>query len=71
MRDSGDEAYAQLTSYKVKTTKFKVSCDSALMNYPKYSREAFPESLRIVWTIKQGTRITLTSLQPSDCQRGN
>ena len=37
-----DEAYAQLTSYNIKTTKFEVSCDSVLMSYPKYSREAFP-----------------------------
>ena len=37
-----DEAYVRLTSYNVKTTKFEISCDSVLMNYPKYSRESFP-----------------------------
>lgn len=37
-----DEASVQLTSYSLKTTKFEVSCDSVLMSYPKYSREAFP-----------------------------
>ena len=37
-----DEAFVQLTSYNIKTTKFEISCDSVLMSYPKYSREAFP-----------------------------
>lgn len=37
-----EEAYVDLTEYKVKTTLFEISCDSVLMTYPKYANYAFP-----------------------------
>ena len=42
-----EEAYVDLTEYKVKTTLFEISCDSVLMTYPNMPIMHFQEFLRI------------------------
>jgi len=37
-----EEAFVNLTEYKIKTTLFEISCDSAMMTYTKYADYAFP-----------------------------